>query len=72
MKTIAVVFNLLLIAVACWAMAYRYLQPAGEGRVPFMILMLLVPLVNLLTLFREHRKVRHPGKKPGIHFGLTL
>ena len=48
----AIVFNIVLLGFICWSLVDQYPHPKEAGFIPFVILSLLTPVLNLLVLFR--------------------
>ncbi len=73
LKVAAMACNAILLGFICWALIDQYPHPAEEGLVPFIVMMFLVPVVNLLALMLGLRRRRvNTDPVAGVHFGLTL
>jgi cytochrome bd-type quinol oxidase subunit 2 len=55
---LAVLCNLVLLVVTCWAAAAQYPYPEGPGIIPFVALAILTPVLSLATLRRAVRPSR--------------
>ncbi len=49
----SVLCNLALLAFSCWAIADQYPHPADPGLVPFVVLLLLTPVLSSLALVQR-------------------
>ena len=55
-KRAAVFGNLALFGASCWASVAQYPYPEGNSVIPFVLLAIGAPLLNLTALLREGRK----------------
>ena len=51
MRTVAIICNVVFLAYFCWAFVDQYPHPEEEGFIPFAVLMVLTPILNLVALF---------------------
>jgi hypothetical protein len=48
LKTVAIILNIVLLGYACWAVFQPH--PAEEGYIPYVIVVLLAPIINITIL----------------------
>ena len=53
MRTLAIICNIVYLAHTCWAFVDQYPHPEEEGFIPFVVMMVLTPILTLLVLFRS-------------------
>jgi hypothetical protein len=56
-KTAAVIFNFVFLAFVCWSLADQYPHPEEPGFLPFFVLMIAAPVLNLLVLLYSRKDV---------------
>src|SRR5512138_2321199 len=72
-RIVGMIFNVVLLGFLCWALADQYPHPNEEGFIPFVALMFLTPVLNLVMLFLGLKAGRAAvAGNANIHFGLTL
>ena len=50
MRTVAIICNIVLLGFICWALADGYPHPQEEGFIPYVVLTVLAPALNLVAL----------------------
>jgi len=50
-RTVTIICNIVFLAHFCWAFVDQYPHPEEEGFIPFAVLMVLTPILNLVALF---------------------
>jgi len=58
---VAVLCNLVLLGVTCWAAVTQYPYPEGSGVIPFVVLALLTPVLSLVVLRRAVQPLQTGG-----------
>lgn len=56
-KTVAVIFNIVFLAFVFWSLADQYPHPEEPGFLPFVVLMIAAPVLNLLVLLYSWKDV---------------
>ncbi len=66
-KTAAVIFNIVFIAFVFWSLADQYPHPEEPGFIPFIVLMIATPVLNLLVFIYSSKdvwRIFHLKNKP--------
>lgn len=61
-KIAATVFNVVMLGHAGWALMDQYPHPREEGFVPFVILLLVTPVLNIVALWRTRARGVQPAE----------
>ena len=62
MRIAAIVSYIFLLGFVCWSLVDQYPHPKEAGFIPFVILSLLTPVLNLLVLFLRGARDGRPTK----------
>jgi len=55
MKIVVGIFNIVLLGFTCWALVDQYPHPNEEGFIPYVVLVMLTPILSLVALFSTGR-----------------
>jgi hypothetical protein len=53
MRTVTIICNIVLFGFACWALADQYPHPEEGGFIPYALLVLATPILNVVALSRR-------------------
>jgi hypothetical protein len=62
MRTAAIVSNIVLLGFICWSLVDQYPHPKEAGFIPFVVLSLFTPGLNLFVLFHGGARDARPTK----------
>ena len=62
MRIAAIVSNVVLLGFICWSLVDQYPHPKEAGFIPYVILLLLTPILNLVVPFLRRARDGRPTK----------
>lgn len=61
-RDVAIICNIVFLGFIGWALVDQYPHPNEPGFIPFVILMVLTPILNLVVLFLRTARIGRPMK----------